>query len=117
MHALPKDAVKIKVQDAFVTLTGEVPWRYQHSEAARTLRTHLGVTGVANHIKVKHQPDTAKIEDEISHALHCSMWAYDHVEVSANEVKVESWQDRHMAWATAWRASGTTSVVNDICVS
>ncbi|KIN71897.1 BON domain-containing protein [Sulfitobacter guttiformis] len=120
--SIPKDVVKIKVEKGFVTLTGEVPWHYQHDEAARTLRTLEGVTGVTNQIKVKHQPDTGRIESEINKALHRSMWAYDHVEVSANEGKVhltgkvESWQDRRMAWATAWRASGTTSVKNDIRV-
>lgn len=121
--SIPKDAVKIKVQKGFVTLTGEVNWHYQHDEAARSLRSIAGVTGVANQIKVKVRPNTVKIKDDISHALHRSLWEYDHVEVSAKDGEVhltgnvESWQDRHMAWATAWRAAGTTSVVNDIHVN
>lgn len=119
---IPKDAVKVKVQNGFVTLTGEVKWHYQHDEADRSIRSLAGVTGVSNQIKVKIRPDTSKIKSDISHALHRSWMSDDHVEVSATNGKVhltgnvESWRDRHMAYTTAWRAPGTTSVINDIHV-
>ncbi len=121
--SIPNDAVKVRVENGFVMLTGEVAWHYQHDDVARSLSTLSGVTGVADQITVKHRPDTSKIKDDISHALHRSWYAYDHVDVAAKDGevhltgKVESWQDRNMADMTAWRASGTTSVVNDIRVS
>lgn len=120
--SVPKDAIKIKVQKGFVTLTGEVEWRYQHDEAARSIRSLAGVTGVANQITVKKQPDTSKIKTDISHALHRSWMSDDHVEVNATNGKVhltgkvESWRDRSMASMIAWKAAGTISVVNDIRV-
>lgn len=119
---IPKGAVKVKVQNGFVTLTGEVKLNYQHDEAAKSIRSLAGVTGVSNQIKVTKQPDTSKIESDISHALHRSWFSDDHVNVSAVNGKVhltgnvESWQDRRISSDAAWRASGTTSVVNDIHV-
>lgn len=128
LHALawtvtvPKDSVKVRVQKGFVTLTGEVQWNYQHDEAVRTIRGINGVTGVANQITVKKHPNTEKIQNDIGHALHRSWVADGDVNVTANggdvhlTGHVSSWQDRRMASSTAWRASGTTSVHNDIHV-
>lgn len=121
--SIPKDAVRIKVEKGHLTLTGEVSWNFQYEEAARSLRTLSGVKGVTNKIVVKHRPDTSKIKDDISHALHRSWYHFDHVDVAAKDGQVhltgnvESWQDRNMASSMAWRAVGTTSVVNDIRVS
>lgn len=120
--SIPKDAVKVRVQDGFVTLTGQVEWHYQHDEAARAIRSLAGVIGIANQITVKQRPDTSKIQADIGHALHRSWLSNDHVKVTATNGEVhlsgtvESWLDRNMATTTAWRAAGTTSVVNDIRV-
>ena len=121
--AIPKDAVKVKVEQGFVTLTGEVAWHYQQEEVAQALRRLSGVTGVANHVTVTAHPDTARIKGDIGRALHRSWLSSDFVDVTATGGKVhltgtvDSWQDRNMASTTAWRAEGTTSVVNDIHVS
>lgn len=119
----PKDAVKIRVQKGYVTLTGEVPWHYQHDGAAKAIRSLTGITGVSNQISVKKRPDTSKIQGDIGHALHRAWFSDDHVKVTAKggEVhltgSVETWNDRNLAATTAWRAPGTTSVVNELRVS
>lgn len=121
--SVPKDAVKVRVQDGYVTLTGELDWHFQHEEVARIIRSLAGVTGIANQITLKQRPNSSKIQDDIGHALHRSWLSNDHVKVMANDGEVhltgtvDSWQDRRMAGTTAWRASGTTSVVNDIRVN
>ena len=121
--SIPTDAVKIKVEKGFVTLTGEVEWHYQYDEAARSIRSLSGVTGISNRITVRPRPDTSKIQGDIGHALHRSWLSNDHVKVTAKggEVhltgNVDSWQDRNLAATTAWRASGTTSVVNELHVA
>jgi len=122
--AIPKDAVKVKVENGYVTLTGEVDWRYQWEAAARMIRSLGGVTGVSNWISLKAHPDTTTLHDEIVHALHRS-WLFDKNTVHVNAVGgkvhltgfVESWVDRQTAAETAWKARGTTSVQNDIRVN
>ncbi len=122
--AIPKDAVKVKVEKGYVTLTGEVDWYYQLESAAAMIRSLGGVTGVANQLTIKARPNTATISDDIMHALHRS-WLFDEntIKVTADGGKVrltgtvESWFDKQTAASTAWAAPGTTSVENDIRVS
>jgi len=122
--AIPKDAVKVKVENGYVTLTGEVEGRHQWEAAARMIRSLGGVTGVSNWISLKAQSDTTTLHDDIVHALHRS-WFFDkdtvHVSAVGGKVHltgvVDSWVDRQTAAETAWKAAGTTSVQNDIRVS
>jgi osmotically-inducible protein OsmY len=121
-NTIPKDAVKIRVQKGHVTLTGEVPWHYQHDGAAHAIRSLMGVMGISNQITVKKRPDTSKIQNDIVHALNRAWFSNDNIKVTANggEVhltgSVATWNDRDLAATTAWRASGTTSVVNELHV-
>lgn len=121
--AIPKDAVKVKVQKGWVTLTGEVEWHYQKDAAAREVRSLAGVTSVSNNVTVKAHPNTAKISGDISHALHRNYFTDENVKVTADGGKVRltghvpSWSDRGLAFATAWMAPGVTSVQNDISVA
>ena len=121
--SVPKDAVKVKVEKGFVTLTGQVDWYFQKQAAATDIRSLSGVTGVANQITIKLRPDTANISDDIMHALHRSRLFDDNIKVSADGGKVrltgtvDSWSDREMAASTAWAAPGTTAVENDIRIN
>lgn len=122
--SIPKDAVKVKVEKGYVTLTGQVDWHYQLESAATMIRSLGGVTGVANQLSIKVRPNTETISDDIMHALHRS-WLFDEntVKVSAKGGRVhltgsvDSWLDRQTAASTAWSAPGTTSVENDIRVN
>jgi osmotically-inducible protein OsmY len=121
--SLPKDAVRVKVEKGFVTLTGQVDWRFQKDAAAREIRSLSGVTGVANQTTVKLRPNTANISDDIMHALNRSWFFDDNITVSADGGKVrltgtvDSWRDRQTAASTAWAAPGTTAVENDIRIN
>lgn len=121
---IPADAVKIKVDNGIVTLTGQVDWHYQRESAVAMIRSLAGVASVSNQISLKVRPNTSTITDNILHALHRS-WFFDadqiKVSTDGGEVHltgtVDSWADRQTAASTAWAAPGTTSVVNDIHVS
>lgn len=118
--ALTGHPVLAKVENGYVTLTGDVEWHFQHDAASEAVRSLSGVTGVANHIKVKVRPDTATISSDIMHAVHRSWYFDDNIEVSAIGGKVhlsgevDTWGEWQTAGATAWAAPGTTSVVNEI---
>jgi len=55
---LPADAIKVTVQDGWVTLTGQVGWRYEHDAAANDVRGLWGVIGVSNRVTLKPRVDS-----------------------------------------------------------
>lgn len=121
--AIPKDAINVKVQKGWVTLTGDVDWHYQKDSAEREIRPLMGVTLISNNIKVKAYPDTAVISGHISKALHRKSFTDENVKVTATGSRVRltghvpTWSERALAARTAWSAAGTTAVQNDISVA
>ena len=122
--SIPRDAIKVKVEKGWVTLTGQVDWHFQHEAAQQDVRRLYGVTGVSNLITIKSRVNAANISDDITHALNRS-WYFDpqSIRVSAEAGKVRlsgtarSPHDKRTAAMTAWAAPGVTSVENDITVN
>lgn len=122
--SVPHDHIKLKVEEGWVTLSGEVDWRYQADAAERDVRPVKSVTGVSNLVKVRSRVDAANLGDDITHALHRS-WFFDPqtISVTAADGKVRltgtvhSPHDRQVAAATAWSAPGVTDVENDLVVA
>ena len=54
-RTVPKDAVQVKVQTGWVTLSGKVDWQYQKEEAYRSIKRLAGVTGIINNIEVRRR--------------------------------------------------------------
>jgi osmotically-inducible protein OsmY len=121
--SVPRDAVEVKTENGWVTLTGQVAWHFQKEAAEQDIRPLLGVVGVSNQITIKPQVNTANVSDNIMHALHRS-WLFDPktiiVTAADGNVRltgsVTSWHDRQVAAETAWAAPGVTGVENDIAV-
>jgi osmotically-inducible protein OsmY len=120
----PRDAVKVKVEKGWLSLTGEVDWHFQKIAAEREVRHLMGVVGVTNQITIKSRVDTAHLQDDIQHALHRSIFFQpEKVHVTAQEGRIKltgtvnSWMDRLTAGSTAWAAPGATAVENDLMVA
>jgi osmotically-inducible protein OsmY len=121
--SVPRDTVKVRAENGWITLTGEVAWHYQKDAAEQDVHHLMGVIGVSNQITIKPQVNTVNISDDITHALHRS-WFFDPktITVSAQggnirlSGSVHTWHDRQVAAETAWAAPGATSVENDIAV-
>jgi len=121
--SVPKDAIKVEVEDGWVTLTGTVEWHYQKVAAVNAIRPLMGVIGVSNQVALRPRVSTSTISDDITHALHRS-WFFDpdtvKVTASGGDITltgfVSSWHDRQVAAETAWAAPGATSVVNELTV-
>lgn len=122
--SIPRDAVRIKVEHGWVTLSGEVDWWFQGQAAERAIQHMHGVVGVSNGITIKPTVNTAGLSDDITHALHRS-WFFDPqtVQVTAQHGRVRltgtvhSQHDRQVAAETAWAAQGATDVQNLITVA
>ena len=121
--SVPPDAITVKVEQGWITLTGQVPWYYQKQAAEQDKARLHGVNGISNHLVVKPTVDVSDISDKIRHVLHRS-WLVDDetvtVQADGGRVRltgtVRSPHDRQVAWATAWAAPGATSVENDIAI-
>ncbi len=121
--AIPPDVASVRVQDGWVTLTGEVDWHYQKLAAESDIRGLFGVVGVSNQMTLKPKVNTKDLSNEIRTALHRS-WFFDPdtitVDAEGSTVKLagtaSSWHDKEVAGKTAWASKGATSVENNITV-
>jgi osmotically-inducible protein OsmY len=120
---IPKDRVQVKVQDGFVTLTGEVDWFFQRDDAESAVRKLSGIKGIANEIRVKPQVAAADVRQRIENALKRNA----EVEAGAIKVsvqngrvtldgKVKAFYERDLIERTAWSAPGVTSVEDRISI-
>ena len=120
--SVPYDSVKVKVEKGWVTLSGQVNWKYQKEAAEQDVSRLFGVLGVSNQTTIKAKVDTSNLSDDIKHALHRAWFDPKTVDVSAEGGRVKltgtvhSMHDRLMAGDTAWAAPGATHVENDIAV-
>ena len=121
---VPKGRVKVKVEDGWVTLDGEVGWDFERQAAARAVRSLSGVRGVSNLIVVKPKIGTQQIKERIVGAFRRS------ADLDAKTVRVEalggkvtlfgnvrSWTERSEAERVAWAAPGVSQVENRITVA
>jgi len=120
---VPNDKVKVKVQDGWVTLTGELQWNYEREAAHDAVRTLTGVVGVTNTITLKadeqNKVEKTLVEDAI--ARHWSINDQDiKVGVSGSTVtltgSVGSLYQKRKAGNVAWHTPGIYNVQNELQV-
>lgn len=124
-HAeVPREAVSIKVEKGWVTLSGTVKWQYQRYAAEAAVRKLSGVTGISNLIEVAPQVHADNVRDKILNALKRN------AELEAGAIRVvvaddkvtlegtvKTWSERSVAERAAWSAPGVKAVVDHLVVS
>ena len=122
--AIPNEAIKVKVQNGHVTLSGQVEWRYQANRARDKIEGLPGVKAVSNLIQIKPKVSGEDVKEKIEQALKrdAELEAKTiRVSVMNGKVTLEgnvhTWHDREVAEQAAWAAPGVQDVVDRIRIS
>jgi osmotically-inducible protein OsmY len=121
---IPADRITSVVSDGWVTLSGDVDWRYQRDAAGRAIRNLAGVRGVTNDIAVTpNAVSPADVSRDIKQALERRAdRTADNIIVETRDGvvtltgTVSSFGDRRAAEGAAWSAPGVTDVKDEIAV-
>lgn len=122
--SIPNDKVQVKVQQGWVTLSGELSWYYQRAAAESAVRRLSGVKGVANLITLEDGVQISDVKERIQKALKRSaeLEAHD-IQVSVQDRKViltgkvRSWADRRAAEQAAWSTPSVTGVEDKLVIN
>ncbi|MGA9342398.1 MAG: BON domain-containing protein [Rhodanobacteraceae bacterium] len=122
--SVPKDAVKVRVEDGWVTLTGQVDWAYARDTAAMCVRGLVGIKGVINNVHVRPRATAKDVKTTIEAALqrraHFDTKAIT-VDVDGSTVilsgVVDSLGERHTVENAVWNAPGVSSVVDKLAIA
>lgn len=123
--AVPHEKIKVRVDDAWVSLEGEVSLQFQRAAAENAVRRLMGVRGVSNLIRLQVSPAVkpAEVKNRIEAALRRS------AEIDARGIRVEaedstvilrgnvrSWAERDEAERAVWGAPGVSAVKDELIV-
>lgn len=122
--SVPHDRIKVKVQNGWITLSGQVDWRYQRDAAEDAVCNLLGVVGVSNQITVKPSPKLMEIKTKIESAFQRNALIDArriNVQVRGDRVilegSVRSYAEKKEAEQAACSAPGICEVENRIAVN
>ena len=117
--SIPDGRVKAKVEDAIVTLSGEVDWRFQRESARNAVVNLLGVRSVVNNITIAHKVTPDNLKQKINSAFHRIATIDSHkidVEILGNKVilkgSVLSLAEKQDAEDAVWSAPCIMEVDN-----
>lgn len=120
---VPADRVKVKVENGWITLEGDVDHYFQKESAERSVRYLTGVKGVSNLIKIRAPATAADVKQKIRKALERgAKFDAEHitVEVVGDKVilrgTVRSYAESRDAERAAWNAPGVTQVDNKLTI-
>ena len=121
--AVQEEKIKVKVEDGWVTLEGEVEWEYQKDAARNAIKNLSSVKGISNLITVKPSVTAKDIKQKIALAFHRSATidaGKIEIDIIGNKAilsgKVRSWAEKKDAENAAWKAQGITSIENKLII-
>ncbi|MBK7368892.1 MAG: BON domain-containing protein [Candidatus Eisenbacteria bacterium] len=122
--SLPRDRVRVTVENGRVTLRGELDWQFQKATAAEAVAHLWGVTSVVNEIVLKPRVSPEDLKRKILVAIERNaLLDVSDITVEAQggrvvlKGRVRTWAEKDQACQTAWAAPGVTDVDNQLRVT
>jgi len=120
---LPNDKVKVKVEDGWVTLEGELHWNYQREIAKSAVIYVMGVKGITNNITLKSATHDEVEKKDIEDA-YARNWSLHDQNIQVNVLgtkvvlsgTVSSLYQKEEAAQIAWNVPGVSVVDNQLVV-
>jgi osmotically-inducible protein OsmY len=120
---VPKDTLTVRVEDGWVTLSGNVRHHYQRQEAERVIRHLSGVQGFTSNVTVANDP-TVDVSKAITAAFERNA-VLDAKQVTVTDVggvvtlsgTVKNLAEKEEAERAASAAPGVVSVTNNLVVA
>jgi len=120
---IPAEKVMVKVEDGFVTLTGELHWNFQREAAKTAVRFLSGVKGMSDKLTIKSESHDSIEKTNVETALRRNWNINDNditVQATGHNIKltgtVNSWFQKDEAARMAWDAPGVWTVENELAV-
>jgi osmotically-inducible protein OsmY len=102
--SVPSDKVRVKVEQRWITLNGEVDWHYQKDAAERSCLQLFGVLGVSNQIAINPDALPSVVHERIMTALKITASAKgDNVPLDGS---VRIWIERQLTETAPWDTPG-----------
>lgn len=120
---VPADKVKVKIEDGWVTLDGQLHCNYEREAAKNAVRFQIGVKGVTDNIVIQSETHDAIKKANIESALKRN-WNINDNDITVQAIghrvtltgTVNSWFQKDEASRMAWDAPGVWNVDNRLAI-
>lgn len=120
---VPDERIKLKVENGWVNMEGDVDWQFQKSTAENAISNISGVRGIRNLITITPKVNISGVENRIKNALQRSAAIEANniaVRAEGNKViikgKVRSWAERREVERAVWSTPGVAEVEDDLLI-
>ncbi|WP_313002922.1 BON domain-containing protein [Chryseobacterium gleum] len=117
---IPQDKIKVKVENGWVDLDGELPWDYQREITENAIQFLPGIKGIFNNITINPDTNDTVSKKKVEEALKRSAVDEREITVSVNDTTVtltgtvHSWQQKEEAGRIAWKTPGIKHLKNKL---